>query len=129
MSQSSRLKVYYDGDCPLCSREIDHYARLDAGGAIDFVDIAADPEAGAADGVTCEAAMRRIRAVDADGRSFTSAEVFAEIWRRLPSRFWRWSARLLKLPPVLWLANALYAPFADNRMAISRVAARAFGLR
>ena len=34
-----RLKVYFDGGCPLCRSEIAHYRKLDAAGRVDFVDL------------------------------------------------------------------------------------------
>ena len=33
----NRLNVWYDGDCPLCRREIALVRRLDKRGAIEFV--------------------------------------------------------------------------------------------
>ena len=34
-----KLEVWYDGACPLCTREIALMRRLDRRGAIDFVDV------------------------------------------------------------------------------------------
>lgn len=34
-----KLKVYYDGQCPLCSREIDHYRNKDTYQRLSFIDI------------------------------------------------------------------------------------------
>lgn len=31
----SALRVYYDGLCPLCTREINHIKRLDAQGLVE----------------------------------------------------------------------------------------------
>lgn len=57
------------GDCPLCMREVEMLQRRDAGkGRICFVDVAApdyDPAANA--GISFEAAMERIHAIEADG--------------------------------------------------------------
>jgi predicted DCC family thiol-disulfide oxidoreductase YuxK len=36
---SPRLTLFYDGLCPLCSREIAHYRRRMPEGAADFIDI------------------------------------------------------------------------------------------
>ena len=43
-SQNTTLTVYYDGSCPLCSAEINHYSSLSGGDRVDFVD-ASNPEA------------------------------------------------------------------------------------
>ena len=37
----ARLSVYFDGLCPLCSREIAHYRKRVTPEAVEFVDIAA----------------------------------------------------------------------------------------
>ena len=41
----SQLTVWFDGGCPLCTREIALMRRLDRRGRIDFVDVSG-PEAG-----------------------------------------------------------------------------------
>jgi hypothetical protein len=40
-----KLTVWFDGSCPLCRREMGLMKRLDRRGAIDFIDVAASPEA------------------------------------------------------------------------------------
>ncbi|MDO9319234.1 MAG: DCC1-like thiol-disulfide oxidoreductase family protein [Gammaproteobacteria bacterium] len=35
----SALRVYYDGLCPLCTKEINHIKRLDTRGLMDMQDI------------------------------------------------------------------------------------------
>ena len=62
------LKLLYDGDCPLCMREVNMLRRRDTAGRIEFVDIASpeyDPVANA--GISFELAMERIHAVLPDG--------------------------------------------------------------
>jgi predicted DCC family thiol-disulfide oxidoreductase YuxK len=74
--------MLYDGDCPLCMREVEMLQRRDAGkGAIDFVDIAS-PGYSADDnfGVTYEQAMRRIHALLPDGTVVTDVEVFRRLY-------------------------------------------------
>jgi predicted DCC family thiol-disulfide oxidoreductase YuxK len=34
-----RMRVYYDGLCPLCSREIAYYLSKEGSGAINWIDI------------------------------------------------------------------------------------------
>lgn len=63
------------GDCPLCMREVEMLQRRDAGkGRIAFVDVAApgyDPAQHG--GISFEAAMERIHAIEADGTILTGA--------------------------------------------------------
>jgi hypothetical protein len=52
--------MFYDGGCPLCSREIKHYRRLDSAGRIDWIDISRDASLLQAMGITLETAMARL---------------------------------------------------------------------
>lgn len=37
--QKDQIKVFYDGACILCSKEIEHYQKIDKKNAIQFIDI------------------------------------------------------------------------------------------
>ena len=64
------VEVFYDGECPLCLREVRMLERLDRGrGRIVFTDIAATDFSAAAHGRT-------------------QAELMAEIHGRLPDGTW-----------------------------------------
>jgi predicted DCC family thiol-disulfide oxidoreductase YuxK len=75
------LKVWYDGACPLCLREIALMRRLDARGAIDFVDVSqgADP----ACPVDQRALLARFHAEE-NGQIVSGAAAFAAMWRAIP---------------------------------------------
>jgi hypothetical protein len=64
-----KIKLLYDGDCPLCLREVNFLRKKDNGrGLVAFADIAADdysPDDNG--GVDFATAMGRIHAVKADG--------------------------------------------------------------
>ncbi len=99
------LRILYNGDCPVCSREIAHYRHLAgrSGAAIAFDDLSRlDP---AALPIPPEAARRRLHAVE-DGRLIHGLPAFRALWSRLPG--WRWLARLTGLPLLRPLAAGLY---------------------
>lgn len=105
-----RPVVFFDGGCPLCRREIAHYQRLDRRRAVDWRDIAAEPEALDGHGITLDQAMRRFHALDREGRMRTGVDAFAMVWAELP--VWRHLGRvvrLLGLVPVLEVAYRWYA--------------------
>ena len=113
--------VYFDGSCPLCSVEIDHYASRPGAEALRFVDVAADrPDLGA--GLSCSAAMTRFHVRRADGELLSGARAFVEIWEHLPG--WRPAARMARLPGVLPLMELCYRAFLPLRPLLSRIAAR-----
>ena len=106
------LSVYYDGGCPLCRAEIDHYRRCAGADRLAFVDVGrAVPEPALGPGLTHDAALRRFHVRAADGRLVSGAAAFARLWTALPG--WRWLGRLVDLRvlgirPVLPIAEAAY---------------------
>ena len=82
---SWQIELLYDGECPLCVREVNFLKKQDAGrGFVSFVDIAEDgynPEAHG--GIDCETAMGRIHAVLPDGTTVKNVEVFRRIYEIL----------------------------------------------
>lgn len=102
--------VYFDGGCPVCSREVGMYRREAGADAVRWVDVAAcaDPAALGA-GLSREAAMARLHLRRADGSLVSGARAFTELWRALPR--WAWLGRLLGTGPALWLLEAGYSGF------------------
>ena len=78
VSKTWQIRLLYDGDCPLCVKEVDFLRSRDQDtGRIEFVDIANpnyQPEDN--EGVTFESAMGRIHAITRDGEVLTGIEVF-----------------------------------------------------
>ena len=109
-----RVTVFYDGGCPLCSREIAHYRGLDRACAMHWVDIATQAEEVEAHGLSVEQAMGKFHVLDAHGRWVTGAAGFAEIWSHLPG--YRWLARGLRRAGMMPLLERVYAPFARWRL-------------
>lgn len=105
--------MYYDGSCPLCRREVDHYRRLDRDQRVSWVDISREPEALAPLGVDLNTAMRRLHATDEDGRLVSGVPAFLAIWRQLPG--YRHLARAVALLGLTPLFDGCYIRFADWR--------------
>ena len=61
------VEVFFDGDCPLCRREIAFVRRLDRRSRVRFTDIAATSFASAVFGRTHDDLMARIHARLPDG--------------------------------------------------------------
>jgi predicted DCC family thiol-disulfide oxidoreductase YuxK len=105
MPTASVVTTYYNGACPACRREIEHYRRLAerAGDAsLAFCDVAREPAALAGLGIEPETAKRRIHLVDEAGRLHVGADAFIVLWDRMPR--YRWLARLARLPMLRPLA-------------------------
>jgi predicted DCC family thiol-disulfide oxidoreductase YuxK len=115
---SWQIELLYDGECPLCMREVNFLRKRDAGrGRVRFVDIADDdytPEAHG--GVDFETAMGRIHAVLPDGTVIKNVEVFRRVYEILDMG---WIYAATKLPVIGWLVDALYEIWADWRLALT----------
>lgn len=110
------LTVLYDGDCPLCRREIAHVkglAERRSDSALCFVDISRN--AGSASAYAADRAMllARFHVQRADGSRLDGAAAFVAMWRRLPG--WRWLALLARLPGMLMLLELAYRGFLKVR--------------
>jgi predicted DCC family thiol-disulfide oxidoreductase YuxK len=119
------LTVLYDGACPLCRREIGVYRDLVPMQPVDYVDVT-DPSSNMAaqlpEGLTREQLLARFHVRLGDGRIESGAQAFIELWSRLP--YWRWLARLARLPGVTPLLELAYRGFLRIRPAMQRIAGR-----
>ncbi len=115
---SWKIKLLYDGECPLCVREVNFLTKRDAGrGLVAFVDIAADdynPQANG--GVDYKTAMGRIHAVLPDGTLVKNVEVFRRVYETLGMG---WVYTVTKLPIISAIANFLYGIWAGLRLSLT----------
>lgn len=114
----NKVTVWYDGDCPLCRREISLMRRLDRRGAIAFVDAATRTG-------SCPIDRRdlllRFHALE-DGRMVSGAEAFAAMWRALP--LLRPLGLLARNAMVLGFLERIYLGFLKVRPRLQRHIAR-----
>jgi predicted DCC family thiol-disulfide oxidoreductase YuxK len=108
------VEVFYDGDCPLCMREIRLLRRLDARrGRIRFTDIAAPDFEPEALGIDWGTFMAKIHARLPDGSWLTGVEVFRRLYAAVGLGPLVW---LTRAPGVSQLLELAYAKFAANRL-------------
>ncbi len=117
-SPSGKIKLLYDGECPLCLREVNFLKERDASrGLVTFVDIADDnynpSENG---GVDFETAMGRIHAVLPDGTVIKNVEVFRRVYEVLGMG---WVYALTRWPIIGPIVDTLYEIWADWRLALT----------
>jgi ubiquinone biosynthesis monooxygenase Coq7 len=109
------LTVYFDGACPVCSREIATYRRLRGGAAIDWVDASRCAPEALGPGLERGAALARLLARRADGTLVDGAAAFAALWRRLPA--FSLLGRIAGFEPVRAVLDVGYAGFLRMRRA------------
>jgi predicted DCC family thiol-disulfide oxidoreductase YuxK len=112
----SQFEVFFDGECPLCSREIAMLRRRDLEGRLRFTDIAAAGFDPGSLGLEQATLMARIHGRSSAGELITGVEVFRRIYAALGFK------RLVALSRVPWIASALdrvYALFAAHRLRLT----------
>lgn len=114
-----QVTVWYDGGCPLCTREIALMRRLDRRRRIDFVDLSGGK--GSACPVDRTAMLERFHAREG-GRMLSGAAAFAAMWRAIP--LLRPFGLLARNPLALRVLDAAYARFLRVRPALQRLARR-----
>jgi predicted DCC family thiol-disulfide oxidoreductase YuxK len=107
-----QIKMLFDGQCPLCSREVALLRRRNAKGRVAFEDIA-DPSFDPAKyGLTMAQVIGAIKAVRPDGSILTGLDVFVEVYEAVG---WTWLARPLRWRLTRPLAQLGYRAFAAIR--------------
>jgi predicted DCC family thiol-disulfide oxidoreductase YuxK len=111
------FKLLYDGECPLCLREVRLLQRLNRkGGRLALEDIAASDFAASDYGRTLQELMGQIHGVDADGTLVTGMEVFR---RSYAAAGWGALASFTGWPVLRPVFDALYRWFARNRLRLT----------
>ncbi|KAJ3688813.1 hypothetical protein LUZ61_017977 [Rhynchospora tenuis] len=117
-NNSWKVKMLYDGDCPLCMREVNMLKeRNKTFEAIKFVDISSkDYSPQENQGLEYETVMGRIHAIMSDGTVVTDVEAFRKLYEAVGLG---WVYAVTKYEPVASVANAIYGVWAKYRMQIT----------
>ena len=118
-NQISTTCVFFDGACPLCSREVKHYQKLVLNNGsendIDWIDISKSKVELKAECIKYEDAMRLMHIKDGSGVHQVGLDAVLTLWDKLP--YYRRLSGFLRSIPSIYpvLANA-YAFIAKHRM-------------
>jgi predicted DCC family thiol-disulfide oxidoreductase YuxK len=114
MKESWQIRVLYDGECPLCSREVRFLERRDRGrGRIQLEDIARPDFDPTLHGLDARQVMARIHGVLPDGSVVEGVEVFRRAYAAVGLG---WLLAPTRWPGLRWLADFAYRVFARNRL-------------
>ncbi|MEH6646104.1 thiol-disulfide oxidoreductase DCC family protein [Sulfitobacter sp.] len=103
---SEKLDVLYNASCPICRREVDHYAKLSAQHALPIrYDDLGQGHALADWGISEQDAAKRLHVRKA-GQVYSGIPAFILLWREIPQT--RRLAKLVSLPGVHWVACKIY---------------------
>lgn len=107
------LTLYYDGGCPVCTREIGFYRHRRGAERIRWVNLAQCEDSELGTDLSREAAYARLHARAPDGRLLSGARAFAALWQVLPA--FRLAGRIAALPGVVHLLEWGYRGFLNVR--------------
>jgi predicted DCC family thiol-disulfide oxidoreductase YuxK len=114
--ETFEIEVFYDGDCPLCMREIRTLRRLDRAARIRFTDIASPYFDAATLGLDHAAMMRKIYGRLPSGELISGVEVFRRLYSAVG---FGPLVTLTRTPGVKQLLDLGYELFAKNRLKLT----------
>ncbi len=114
--ESATLRIYYDGLCPLCLREMQHLQRLDRTQQLDLQDINAADFAERFPHIDRMQADRILHGELTDGRLLYGLDVTVLAWRLVGRGRW---VSFLRWPLIRPVADRVYLFFARHRHRIS----------
>ena len=107
------IKVFFDGVCGQCSKEISHYKNIAPPSTFLWLDVASDPDAMKEYNVTQAEALLYLHVVDEFDQIHLGSSAFALIWKKLPG--WRSLGLFISLPIIKSATNQIYIFFANRR--------------
>ena len=107
------IKVYYDGICGYCSKEINYYKTIAPPMQFTWLDVANDPNAMINYNISQSEALLFLHAFDETDKIYVGSEAFALIWKNLPR--WKVLGHIISLPVVSWVTKYAYVWFAKRR--------------
>ena len=112
--ETPEIVMLFDGECPLCMREVRMLQRADKGrGRLGFEDIAAPDFSPAAHGTDLDTLMARIHGVLPDGTLIEGVEVFRRAYAAIGLG---WLVAPTRWPGLRQLCDWAYTVFARNRL-------------
>ena len=117
-SKNKYVKVYYDGLCQLCSREINTYRNAKGAERIAFIDITDESFNPKIEGLDPKRIHQVMHVKDSSGKIMTGVDAFITIWRTLPN--YNWLARIVDQSPIKNIAKIGYVGFAKVRPFLPR---------
>ena len=119
----SKPIVFFDGGCPLCQREVNHYRRIDHQQNISWIDIARERDVLIEYSLSYDSAMQQLHAVNTAGQVVTGLDAFLLIWENIDRyRFLKGFILKLRLQKALKIIYRVFAKWRYKRRCDSRCA-------
>jgi len=107
------IRVFYDGACGLCAKEMNHYQKIAPAGVFDWCDVMKNPHVLDELGISLAQALKVLHAQDAQREIHQGIDAFILMWKQMPR--WRVLACCVSLPLVYSMVCWAYSGFAAWR--------------
>ena len=113
-TQTTRsLTVFFDGSCPICSKEINFYKMRTGADELSWVDVSDEEIPIPIQTRSREELMARFHVLSSSGELVSGGAAFAELWASLPA--FKIFGKCFKLPILRFLIDVGYDIFLTLR--------------
>ena len=110
---SKSLTVFFDGSCPICSKEINFYKMRAGADELSWVDVSDEEISIPIQTRSREELMARFHVLSSSGELVSGGAAFAELWASLPA--FKIFGKIFKLPILRYLIDVGYDMFLTLR--------------
>ena len=110
---SKSLTVFFDGSCPICSKEINFYKMRAGADELSWVDVSDEEISIPIQTRSREELMARFHVLSSSGELVSGGAAFAELWASLPA--FKIFGKIFKLPILRYLIDVGYDIFLTLR--------------
>ena len=118
ISGSDADTVFFDGKCPLCTREINFYRGQRGAEDINWVDVTKASLDNLPSGLTRKDALARFHVLTTGGELVSGGNAFSSLWLSLPA--FQWAGKLFKISFLALLLERAYKIFLPCRPLLQR---------
>lgn len=109
----NKTKVFYDGNCKICNREINFYKKLDNKKKIEWINIHGPFLKSSSENIDKKDLMRVLHLKTEDGKILKGVDAFIKIWSSI--KYFGVFVPFLKIYPLKKFVNFIYMVWAKNR--------------
>ena len=108
-----KIKVYFDGNCKICSKEISFYSKLDHKKKFNWINIHNDSKEIKKTGISKKKLISILHIKKKDGSFVKGVEAFRVIWSEF--KYFKILAYFLRFKLIMNTVNVFYKTWLKNR--------------
>ena len=112
-TMSKKIKVFYDGKCNICKKEIDFYSKIDKDKNFDWVNIHKNNKVINDTGLSKKELLSVLHIQTRNGSIIKGVDAFGVMWSKF--KYLKLLSFAIKFKPVNIFANFLYKLWLKNR--------------